>query len=70
MTITEIQEALRSAITQIALKDYSIELENIAAETPPKTELGDIAFPIAFEMAKLIKQATGVKRIRARSRKS
>src|SRR5258706_4285057 len=34
----------------------------IAAETPPKTELGDIAFPVAFELAKKIKQATGEKK--------
>ncbi|MFT3745112.1 MAG: arginine--tRNA ligase [Pyrinomonadaceae bacterium] len=34
----------------------------MAAETPPKTELGDLAFPVAFELAKKIKQATGEKR--------
>src|SRR3989442_1411177 len=28
---------------------------------PPRPELGDVAFPVAFELAKLIKQATGVK---------
>ncbi|HUR96843.1 MAG TPA: arginine--tRNA ligase, partial [Pyrinomonadaceae bacterium] len=32
------------------------------SETPPKTELGDVAFPIAFELAKRLKQETGEKR--------
>ncbi|HEX8352221.1 MAG TPA: arginine--tRNA ligase, partial [Pyrinomonadaceae bacterium] len=31
-------------------------------EVPPRTELGDLAFPVAFELAKRIKQATGEKR--------
>ncbi|HEX8117473.1 MAG TPA: arginine--tRNA ligase, partial [Pyrinomonadaceae bacterium] len=39
-----------------------IELEQIPSEVPPRTELGDLAFPVAFELAKRIKQATGEKR--------
>ncbi|HEX8337548.1 MAG TPA: arginine--tRNA ligase, partial [Pyrinomonadaceae bacterium] len=31
-------------------------------EVPPRTDLGDLAFPVAFELAKRIKQATGEKR--------
>src|SRR6202795_1093230 len=31
-------------------------------EVPPRTELGDLAFPIAFELAKQIKRKTGEKR--------
>ncbi len=41
---------------------YQIELDDLAAEIPPKTELGDLAFPVAFELAKRIKAATGEKR--------
>src|SRR5690606_5404788 len=40
---------------------FSVKLENIVAEVPPKTELGDLAFPVAFELAKQIKQQTGEK---------
>ena len=40
---------------------FGVELEQFNAETPPKPELGDLAFPVAFELAKLIKQGTGVK---------
>ena len=37
-------------------------MEQFAAEVPPKIELGDLAFPVAFELAKRIKQATGEKK--------
>ncbi len=39
-----------------------IELEQIVSEVPPRIELGDLAFPTAFELAKRIKQKTGEKR--------
>ena len=62
MTITEIQQSLRDAVIAAARSRFGVELELVAAEIPPKTELGDIAFPIAFELAKLIKQSTGEKK--------
>src|SRR5687768_15668980 len=62
MTITEIQKALRATVRSTASAEFGVELDQIATETPPKTEFGDIAFPVAFELAKRIKQATGEKR--------
>ena len=62
MTITEIETALREAVRSTALDKFGVEPDMIAAETPPKTELGDLAFPVAFELAKKIKQATGDKK--------
>ena len=62
MTITEIQTALREAVRSTAIAQFGVEPEMIAAETPPKTELGDLAFPVGFELAKKIKQATGEKK--------
>ena len=62
MTLIELQQILRERVRETALRLYNVELEQIASETPPKTELGDFAFPIAFEMARRIKQATGEKR--------
>lgn len=62
MTITEIQNALREVVRQTARENFAIDLEHIAIETPPKTELGDLAFPAAFDIAKRIKQATGEKK--------
>ena len=62
MTLTEINEVLRERIRSTAKAAFDIELDQVASETPPKTELGDFAFPIAFELAKKIKQQTGEKR--------
>ncbi len=62
MSLTELQETLRSKVVETAQSVFNIELNHVAAEVPPKTELGDLAFPIAFELAKRIKQETGEKR--------
>ncbi|MFN6963351.1 MAG: arginine--tRNA ligase [Pyrinomonadaceae bacterium] len=62
MTILEIQQQLRERIRESAASLFNVELDQVAIEVPPKTELGDAAFPIAFELAKRIKQATGEKK--------
>ena len=61
MTLTEIQQQLRSAVLDAAKAEFGVEIDDLALETPPKPELGDLAFPLAFELAKLIKQQTGEK---------
>jgi arginyl-tRNA synthetase len=61
MTITELQQQLREKVRSAASEKFGIALDQIASEIPPKTELGDLAFPVAFELAKLIKQSTGEK---------
>ncbi len=61
MSILQLQNTLREKVGETAREKFNIELEQIAAEIPPKTELGDLAFPVAFELAKQIKQATGEK---------
>ena len=61
MSILELQETLRAEVKKTALEQFNIELEQVGTEVPPKTELGDLAFPIAFELAKRIKQTTGEK---------
>lgn len=61
MTLTELQSILRDKVREAAQTVYQISLDQIVAEVPPKTELGDLAFPVAFELAKQIKQATGEK---------
>jgi arginyl-tRNA synthetase len=48
MTITEIQNALRTAVREAARSKFNVELEQIASEIPPKTEFGDLAFPAPF----------------------
>ena len=61
MTLTELQSVLRDKVREAAQDKFQITLDQIVAEVPPKTELGDLAFPVAFELAKQIKQATGEK---------
>ena len=61
MTILELQNELRETLKKAALDHFNVTLDGIATEIPPRTELGDVAFPAAFELAKLIKIATGEK---------
>ena len=61
MTLTELQQKLRERIRAAARETFSVELQQVNAETPPRAELGDLAFPVSFELAKLVKQATGEK---------
>ena len=51
------RERVNSAIQGL----YDIDLSDIPVEVPPRTELGDLAFPVAFELAKRLKAATGQK---------
>jgi arginyl-tRNA synthetase len=62
VNLIELQNKLKAAIRAAASELFQIELEQLVNEVPPRTELGDLAFPIAFEIAKQIKQKTGEKR--------
>jgi arginyl-tRNA synthetase len=62
MSILDLQNTLRTRVAETALAAFGVELDTLACEVPPKTELGDLAFPVAFELAKRIKQATGEKK--------
>ena len=61
MTLAQLQQKLKDLIRSAARETFGVELQQIAAEAPPRPELGDLAFPVSFELAKLIKQATGEK---------
>ena len=61
MNLLDLQKDLRETVIATAKSEFSVELETVASEVPPKTELGDVAFPVAFELAKRIKQQTGEK---------
>lgn len=62
MRLLELQESLRERVRKAAHDLFKVDLDQIAAEVPPRTDLGDFAFPVAFELAKRIKQAGGEKR--------
>ena len=61
MTLTELQQKLKDRIRSAARELFGVEVQQLAAEAPPRAELGDLAFPVSFELAKLIKQVTGEK---------
>ena len=62
VTLQELQETLRCRLQAAALETFGVALEQVSAEVPPRTALGDLAFPAAFELAKQLKQTTGEKR--------
>jgi len=62
LNLIELQQSLRGRVRDAAAEKFGVELEQVPSEVPPRTELGDLAFPVAFELAKRIKQATGEKR--------
>jgi arginyl-tRNA synthetase len=56
-----IQERVRERLASAIKNSFNIELTDLSTEIPPRTELGDLAFPVAFELAKRLKAATGQK---------
>jgi len=56
-----IQETIRERVRSAINKVFEIDLADIPVEVPPRTELGDLAFPVAFELGKRLKTATGQK---------
>jgi len=61
VTLNQIQDQLKQQVRSAALELFGIELDELSSATPPRPELGDLAFPVSFELAKLIKQGTGTK---------
>jgi arginyl-tRNA synthetase len=61
MTLADLQQKLRERIRSAARETFGVEPQQLSVEAPPRAELGDLAFPVSFELAKLIKQATGEK---------
>jgi arginyl-tRNA synthetase len=53
---------IKQRLIALAHNGFNIDLDEIVSEIPPKTELGDLAFPLAFDLAKRIKAATGEKK--------
>src|SRR6266481_9910551 len=62
VNLIELQNKTKAALRDAAKDLFQIELEQLVTEVPPRTELGDLAFPVAFELTKQIKQKTGEKR--------
>jgi arginyl-tRNA synthetase len=52
-----IQQSLLARIQAILLAKYNITLTNLVVEQPPSIALGELALPIAFELAKRLRKA-------------
>jgi arginyl-tRNA synthetase len=52
-----IQQTLLTRIQAILLAKYDITLAQLAVEQPPSVALGELALPIAFELAKRLRKA-------------
>ncbi|WP_158823368.1 arginine--tRNA ligase [Granulicella sp. S156] len=52
-----LQQAIQVRIQSLLAEKYGIELTNLAVELPPKIEFGEMALPVAFELAKRLKKA-------------
>jgi arginyl-tRNA synthetase len=53
---------IKQRLIALVRDNFNLELDDVVSEIPPKTELGDLAFPLAFDLAKRIKAATGEKK--------
>jgi arginyl-tRNA synthetase len=52
-----IQQTLLARIQAILLAKYDITLTNLVVEQPPSIALGELALPVAFELAKRLRKA-------------
>jgi arginyl-tRNA synthetase len=52
-----LREAITTATRQAVRKLYDIALERVSIERPPKVALGDLALPVAFDLARALKKA-------------
>lgn len=52
----DVYDALKQAAVQAVEKAFGVELTEVAMEMPPKPELGDIALPLAFDLARVVKK--------------
>jgi arginyl-tRNA synthetase len=53
---------IKQRLIALARDNFNIDPGDVVSEIPPKIELGDLAFPIAFDLAKRIKATTGEKK--------
>ena len=52
-----LQEQLHRRVSGVLKEKYGVDAVNFAVELPPKIELGEMALPIAFELARKLKKA-------------
>ena len=55
--VRTIQQQLLASLQDILLSKYNLDVAPIAVEQPPNIALGELALPIAFELAKRLRKA-------------
>ncbi len=55
--VLELQQRLGARICAVLKEKYDLAIENISLETPPDLRFGEIATPIAFELARKLRKA-------------
>ncbi|HEX4029598.1 MAG TPA: arginine--tRNA ligase [Terracidiphilus sp.] len=58
--VLELQQRLGAHLRATLKEKYGLEVENIPLETPPDLRLGEIATPVAFELARKLRKAPKV----------
>ena len=56
----ELQQRLRERLHQVLDSKYGIHIENLPLEIPPDLQFGELATPIAFELARKLRKAPKV----------
>ncbi len=52
-----LQEQLQRQVTDVLKEHYGLALGTFAVELPPKIDMGEMALPVAFELARRLKRA-------------
>jgi arginyl-tRNA synthetase len=55
-----LQQTIQARIQALVAERYDVALTNFVVELPPKIEFGEMALPVAFELAKRLKKAPRV----------
>ena len=54
--IPGLKREVEAAVQDACRRLWGVEPPRLVLETPPKVELGDLALPIAFELAKVVRR--------------
>jgi arginyl-tRNA synthetase len=54
--IPGLKRELEAAVSEACRRFFGVEAPRVVLETPPKVELGDLACPVAFELAKVLRR--------------
>ncbi|HKZ52513.1 MAG TPA: arginine--tRNA ligase [Candidatus Acidoferrales bacterium] len=55
--IEQLHRSLQDAVRVAVNKRFGVELDTVVLEKPPQVKLGDAACPVAFELARRLKQS-------------